>query len=121
MKKNDIMFLHHMNDAINLIMEFTKDENFAGFSSNRMMQEAVIRQIGIIGEAANRISKEFKDEHAEIDWKKIIGMRNRIIHDYFGVNLQIVWETIQIRIPELGELIIKIISEIDPQYRIFKQ
>jgi uncharacterized protein with HEPN domain len=99
---------------------FTKNEDYESFSSKRMMQEAVIRQIGIIGEAANRISKEFKNENPEIDWKKIIGMRNRIIHDYFGVNLKIVWETVQNRIPELREIIKKIISKVDSQFGFFK-
>ncbi|RPI16643.1 MAG: DUF86 domain-containing protein [Ignavibacteriae bacterium] len=113
MKKDDLMFLYHMNESVNLIMEFVKDIEYSDFSVNRMIQSAVIREIGIIGEAANRISNEFKNEHDDINWKKIVGMRNRLIHDYFGVNIKIVWETTQVRIPELGKLIKKIISEKD--------
>ena len=115
MNKNDLMFMRHMNDSVNLIVEFTKDKGYNDFITNIMMREAVIRQIGIIGEAANRLSKDFKKDYPDIEWIKIIGMRNRVVHDYFGINFRIVWETIQNRIPTLKEFTNKFISEFDSQ------
>ena len=67
-----------------------------------MTVDAVVRNLEVIGEAAARISAEFKEAHARVEWRKIIGLRNRIVHDYFGIDLRIIWEVVQSFVPELN-------------------
>ena len=63
--------------------------------------DAVVRNLEIIGEAASRIPGSFRNFHPDIEWRKIVGLRNRIVHDYFGVDLEIIWEIVQRDVPEL--------------------
>jgi uncharacterized protein with HEPN domain len=76
-------------------------------------QDAVIRNIGIIGEAAKNISAEFKRLHKTIEWKAIAGMRNKLVHDYFGVNLDILWDVIRNKLRELKAKLKDLPGEID--------
>ena len=75
------------------------------FAQSELHQNAVIRPLEIIGEAARRISQDTRDAHPEIPWEQMIGMRNRLIHEYFRVNLTTVWETVQNDLPSLIALI----------------
>lgn len=88
-----------MREAIRKIEDFTKHENEDSFKSNELVQSATERQLEIIGEAANHLSEEFKDSYPEIEWNKLRGFRNIIVHEYFGVSTQMVWSSIQLRIP----------------------
>ena len=101
MKNNfgDKARLHHILDAIIEIENYTKNKSNDDFFSNSMFQSACIRQLEIIGEAANRITDEIKLKSVNIKWQEIIGSRNILIHEYFGVDLDIVWEIIQTDIP----------------------
>ena len=97
--------------AIQSILDYT-----AGYSSDTYEQDvktrhAVERNFEIIGEAASRISQEYKDLHPHIEWRIIKDFRNFIIHDYFGINNQIVWDTIQFRLPDLLTSISKLWDE----------
>ena len=83
-----------MRDAIKAILEYTKDANKKSFNSNELMQDAVIRRIEIIGEAAKNVSNEFRKKYSEIPWKKIVGMRDKLIHGYFNVDVERVWNVI---------------------------
>lgn len=83
-----------MRDAIKAILEYTKDANRESFNSNGLMQDAVIRRIEIIGEAAKNVSNEFREKYSEIPWKKIVGMRDKLIHGYFNVDVDRVWNVI---------------------------
>ncbi|MGB5687178.1 MAG: DUF86 domain-containing protein [Candidatus Electrothrix sp.] len=87
--------LQHILDAILEIEEYMTTHTEADFFSNSMLSSACIRQLEIIGEAAGRISKELRTASPTIRWKEIIGLRNMLIHEYFGVDLDIVWEIIQ--------------------------
>ena len=80
------------------------------FLSNSMAHDAVVRQIEIIGEAARNVSDEFQEKHSAIPWLKMIGIRNKIIHEYFNVNYAIVWDTIRDDLPNLKKAIRKIIK-----------
>ena len=111
MSKDDKVYLNHILDSIAKIEDFTKGINGKDFKDNELVQAAVIRHIEIIGEAAKHLSKETRNEHPDIPWKDIAGMRDKLIHGYFGVDIDAVWETIQNDIPELKSAIKKILEE----------
>ena len=111
MKKNEI-YLQHIAEAINKIEKYIKDENYDSFCGKDFMIDAVVRELEIIGEAAYNIEDEFKEKHSDMPWDGMKGMRNKLIHEYFGVNTKIVWETCKKDLPELEKLIKKYISNI---------
>ena len=100
--KEDRTYLLHMRDAIERIESYTKDGRDA-FMSEPMIQDAVMRNLEIIGEAVKKLSTEFRLERPQVPWSRIAGMRDVLIHEYFGVRLGTVWEVIGKRIPELKE------------------
>jgi uncharacterized protein with HEPN domain len=110
MKRDDTVYLLHILDAIDLIEEYTKGMSENEFFSNSMAHDAVIRQMEIIGEAAKNVSDEFQDKHRTLPWLKMIGIRNKIIHEYFNVNYAIVWDTVKDDLPSLKKSIKKIIK-----------
>ncbi len=79
--------------------------NWAEFESSELHQDAVLHSLEIIGEAARRVSQEFQDRHPEIPWKDMAGMRNRLVHEYFRINLAAVWDTVQNDLPDLIALV----------------
>ena len=87
-----------------------KNVNKEEFLENREKQYAVLRALEIIGEATKNLSKEMKAEHPEVNWSDIAGMRDRLIHDYMGVNYSIVWDVLKNKIPELYDQIIEVIE-----------
>ena len=111
MKQKDIVYIKHIKDAIKSILEYTKDANKESFNSNELIQDAVIRRIEIIGEAAKNVSNEFIDKYSDIPWKKIVGMRDKLIHGYFNVDVGRVWNVIIDEIPVLKEQIEEIIEK----------
>lgn len=109
MKRDDTVYLRHILDAIELIREYTKGMSENEFLANTMAHDAVVRQIEIIGEAARNISDEFKDKHPKLPWGKMVGIRNKIIHEYFNVNYAIVWDTVNDDLPFLKKSIKQIL------------
>lgn len=111
MKKDDLVYLRHILDAINRIEEYTSEVEYEKFMNTKLIQAGVIREIEIIGEATKKLNQEFKGKYDGIPWKKIAGMRDKLIHDYFGVDLDAVWDTIEKDIPGLKVEIINIIEK----------
>jgi uncharacterized protein with HEPN domain len=109
--KNNRVYILHMRDSILRITEYTKNINIELFLDNHLVQDGVIRQLEIIGEAANKLSAIFIDENKHIPWKDIIGMRNKLIHDYMGTDMEVVWNTIQFEIPYLDDFIYEYLKE----------
>ena len=109
MEKDDLVYIEHILDCIRKIKEFTNGLSLKDFSVNELVQDAVIRNIEIIGEASKKISSDTKQIYYEIPWKEIAGMRDKLIHDYLGVDVEVVWRTITEDIPTLE----KQIKEID--------
>jgi uncharacterized protein with HEPN domain len=105
MNKNDLAYIDHILDCIRKIQRFSKGLNLKKFSEDELIQDAIIRNIEVIGEAAKKISADTKNTYYDIPWKEITGMRDKLIHDYLGVDNQVVWKTIKKDIPELRRLL----------------
>lgn len=90
MQKDDNVFLHHILDAIEQITDYLADVEATGFLKNRLLQDGVVRQLEIIGEASHNLSDKTRSNIPDIKWRQIIGLRNRLIHAYYRVNYQIV-------------------------------
>ncbi|MBM3212166.1 DUF86 domain-containing protein [Candidatus Poribacteria bacterium] len=101
MKKDDTVFLKHILDSIKLIEIYLDDISFKRFLQEKLIQDGVIHELEIVGEASRNLSDEFRKSYPEIPWSQIISLRNRIAHVYFNINLQIIWEITQNDIPYL--------------------
>lgn len=102
---DDNLFLGHILDEIIFIEENFSKISFDSFMENAVLQRASIRSLEIIGEAVKNLSDSFKADNPQIEWKEIAGMRDRLIHRYFSVDWDIVWEVINDRLPELKNTI----------------
>ena len=111
MKKDDSVYLKHILDAICTIEEYLLEITFKDFLKTRLIQDGVIRQIEIIGEATKRVTEDTKSKYAEIPWKDMAGMRDKLIHNYFGVDIDAVWKTTKKDIPLLKIQIKNILEE----------
>ncbi|CAN5333826.1 DUF86 domain-containing protein [soil metagenome] len=87
-----MLLIEDILESSNKIIEYTKDLSFEQFISDNKTIDAVIRNFEIIGEAANRLPEQFKNYNSSIDWNRIRGFRNRIVHNYFGIDHSIVWQ-----------------------------
>lgn len=110
MKENDEVYLRHIIDAIERIEEYCQGVSSQKFLKNKMVAAAVVRELEIIGEAARNVSREFRKANAEIPWEQMTGTRNRLIHEYFGVDLEIVWQTVEQDLPNLKAMIKNILE-----------
>jgi uncharacterized protein with HEPN domain len=108
--QHDLIRVHHMLAAAKQAMEFAAGKTRMDLEKDRLHMLAIIKSIEIIGEAASKVTETFKAENSNIPWNDIINMRNRLIHAYFDVNLDIVWQTVKTDLPDL----IKALEEIIP-------
>jgi uncharacterized protein with HEPN domain len=108
--KNDRVFLGHLQDAIQDIEQYSSVGREA-FMTERMRQDAVIRKFEIIGEAVKQLSDATKERRPAIPWRRIAGMRDRLTHGYFGVDLALVWVAIERELPVLRTAIEELLSE----------
>jgi len=111
----DEAYLLDMLLAAREIRQFVEGETKEHFSGNRMLQLALMRLIQTIGEAARRVSPEFQDNHLEIPWREIIGMRHRLVHEYFRIVPEKVWEIARKEIPALIPLIEPLVPPDEPE------
>ena len=91
---NDRLYCDHIRDAILKIESYVRGISFAEFEKNFLVQDGAIREFEIIGEAAKHLSLEFCASHPEIPWKQVMSMRDRLVHEYFNVDTELVWTTI---------------------------
>jgi len=104
-KPRDLERIRHMAEAINDILEFAENKTFEDFISTKILKHAVYRNFTILGEAANLLTKEFKEENDMIEWHKIIGMRHVLVHGYYEADDTIVWQTVMEDLPKLREML----------------
>ncbi len=100
-KRDYILFLEDILSAIEKIEMYTKELNFEKLCENSMAVDAVVRNFEIIGEATKNVPKMVKDKYPDVEWKEAIGFRNVLTHDYFGIDLESVWDTLKNNIPVL--------------------
>jgi uncharacterized protein with HEPN domain len=99
----DTELLKHILDETTFIINHTKNLTRENYLSNEVLCRASIRSLEIIGEATKKLTDEFKNQHTDIEWKKIAGTRDKLIHDYYGIDYDIVWDIIASKIQELHQ------------------
>lgn len=100
-KRPTDLLLTDIREAIDRVEEYIKGMSFEDLSKDQKTIDAVARNLEIMGEAANRLPDEFTEDNSEVEWYKIVGLRHRIVHEYFGVDLQIIWQILRKDLPEL--------------------
>lgn len=114
MSKRDIkLYIADIITAAGKIEEYTKDLEFAQFAKDSKTADAVVRNLSIIGEAVKNIPDTVKEKHPEIPWEEVAGMRNKVIHEYFGVDEEILWKTIKDDLPVFKDDILKLAKGFD--------
>jgi len=112
MFEKDMQNILDIKESINKIINYTKDiHNFEQFEDNLLVIDAVLMNIVTIGESVARLSKDFRKRNDKIEWAKIKGLRNIIAHDYFGIDIEEIWQIVKYKIPELNLLIDEILKK----------
>lgn len=109
--KDDNLYLTHILECIASIEEYTTVGK-SGFFNTKMIQDAVIRNLEIVGEAAKKVSHELKIHNSEIPWREMSGLRDVLIHEYFGVDLKIVWNVVEYELPKIKTKITEVLQKL---------
>ncbi|MCL4390177.1 MAG: DUF86 domain-containing protein [Patescibacteria group bacterium] len=100
-KRDPKLYLQDISDAISKIEAFTSGVSYDNFVRDEEKMDAIIRNLEVIGEAAKNVPPEIREKYPEIPWEKMTSTRNKVLHEYFGIDMEILWETIQEDIPSL--------------------
>ena len=106
-------YIQDILEAIGEVEDFTTGMQFDDFVKDKKTINAVVRSLEVIGEATKKIPDSFREKYSEIPWKRMAGMRDKLIHEYFGIDLEIVWEVIDNELPPIKPLIQKVLEDID--------
>ena len=112
-KRAETEILRDVREAIARVKTYAAGIEYAEFLEDIKTQDAVVRNLEIIGEAVKNISTDFRKKHKGVEWKNIAGFRDRMIHHYFGINWEIVWDVIKNKLPELDDQVEKILKTFD--------
>jgi len=105
------LLLNYIRQSIDRVEQYIKNLSFDAFSDDQKSVDAVVRNLEIIGEAASRLPDEFKEKYSEIEWYKVVGLRHRIVHEYFGIDLEIIWQILNRDLPELRQKLTQIMGD----------
>jgi hypothetical protein len=108
---DDSVFVSDILDAVSRIEGFVGGMDFESFSEDEKTIRAVLYDLAVVGEAAKKTTESFRKQHEEIPWEEIFGMRNKLVHDYMGVRVDIVWQTVKVSLPKLKKQIIAILEK----------
>lgn len=115
MKRDYRVYLRDMLQALHNASQFLEGLSYKEFVADRKTISAVVRELEIVGEATKQIPKSIRKKYPQIPWSDMAGMRDKLIHFYFGVDLEIVWETVKVRIPALKPLIEDVLRDLEGQ------
>jgi uncharacterized protein with HEPN domain len=113
MWNSNLELLRHIKEEVDFILKHTAKKSLEDVSSDAVLCRAIIRSLEIIGEASKKIDLEFKSDHPQIEWKKMAGTRDKVIHDYFGIDYEIIWDIIQNKLPDLQDRVNDILGDQD--------
>ena len=116
MEKDPFIFIEHIFESIKIINDYTRDKSFNDFKNSIQLQDSVIRRLEIIGEAIQNIPHKIRDKYEKIPWREIAGLRDILIHQYFGIDLELTWEVIKTDLPELDRNIKTILDNKRKKY-----
>jgi len=119
MKKNPKIFIKHIEDSLKLIEDYVINISEEDFFKDKKIQDATVRRLEIVGEASKNIPASFKQKFQEIPWKEMAGIRDKITHHYFGVDLKIVWNVIKKDLPKLKKEVQRILKKENPGFSSF--
>lgn len=111
MKKNADVFLKHILDSIGYINEYMEGKSEQEFLDSIETQDAVMRRLAVIGEASKNIPATLREKHARIDWKAIVGLKNVLVHEYFGIDMKVIWHIVKDEVPNLKSEILNMLKE----------
>lgn len=110
MTPEDLIRIRHMLDAAKEALAFAADKSRSDLDNNRMLTLAIVKELEIIGEAASKLTQEFRNTYAQLPWIDMVGMRNRLTHGYFDIDMDRVWDTVQEDLGPLCEALESIVS-----------
>jgi uncharacterized protein with HEPN domain len=113
MSRSEIEYLRHIRDEARYLEETSQEVSWEEFVDDETLKRAFVRSIEVIGEATKNLSTEIRKRHSDVEWRAMAGMRNRLIHGYFGVDYEIVWEVATEKAPELRDVVDMILEEED--------
>jgi uncharacterized protein with HEPN domain len=113
MMKDDSVYLRHILDAIAQIESYLDGVSADQFQKTRLIQDGVLRQLEIMGEACRYLSDDIRQDHPEVPWRQIVGLRNRVIHAYFSVNTEIIWEITKDDLPSIKGNVTSILDSLE--------
>ncbi len=112
-RHDDTIYLQYILESITRIEEYLEGIDKATFDEVHLLQDGIIRQLQIIGEATSRISPGLSERYPDVPWSNIVGMRHKIVHDFFEIDLDVVWVTATERVPKLKEQLQQLLGELD--------
>ncbi len=116
MKRDSRLYLDDIFDAVEKIQNYVEGLTFEQFSEDSKTVDAIVRNFEIIGEATKRVPLETKEEYPQVPWKLMAGTRDKLIHEYFGVNLQVMWKAIKEDLPPLKRSIKQLLQKLDKEF-----